>query len=540
MRNKILLTLLPLATTIITPPLREQPVTPFMTKALAQEEQEEKVQRWIEDGKTTLGQRKAIKPNKRRAKNVILFVADGMDPTTVAAARIYDGQTRGEEGEENFLSFEKFPYLAMSKTYNTNAQTPDSAGTMSAMVTGVKTKSGVISLTDHVTTENCASAANAGIETIAELAEQIGMATGVVSTARLTHATPAAVYAHAASRNWENDGDLTDEAKTNGCTDIARQLIEFPYGDGLEVAMGGGRRNFLPQSMQDPENSKATGSRKDNRNLASEWSDKSSAHKWVWNKQQFDQIDPSTNPKILGLFERSHMQYELDRNQNNKPNEPSLAQMTAKAIEILSNDKDGFFLMVEAGRVDHAHHGGNAARALHDAQMFSQAIATALSMTNSKDTLIIATADHGHTLAFQGYPKKGNNILGLVAPPYKRFEAEDGLSHASDGKPYTTLTYANGPGSILNKGKSEGDDDGGHNIGRARLTAEQVTDKDFQQQAVIPLGSETHGGQDVTIYANGPHAYLFGGVVEQSYIFHVMEEALSLNKKVSKQKKRRK
>ena len=87
---------------------------------------------YFADGQNTLSARRALKPNKKPAKNVILFVGDGMDPTTIAAARIFDGQSRGEEGEENFLSFEKFPYLAMSKTYNTNAQTPDSAGTMSA------------------------------------------------------------------------------------------------------------------------------------------------------------------------------------------------------------------------------------------------------------------------------------------------------------------------------------------------------------------------------------------------------------------------
>jgi len=480
---------------------------------------------WIEDGQNTLAKRKAIKPNKRRAKNVILFVADGMDPTTVTAARIYDGQTRGEEGEENFLSFEKFPHIAMAKTYNTNAQTPDSAGTMTAMVTGVKTKSGVLSLTDAVETDNCASAANANIFTLGELSEKAGMATGIISTARLTHATPAAVYAHSANRNWEADKDLTEEARENGCKDIASQLIDFPYGNGLEVALGGGRRNFLPDTVMDPEDQNSKGVRKDGRNLTKEWKAKSPNHKWAWDKEGFETINPDEDPRLLGLFERSHMQYELDRVVERT--EPSLVEMTEKTIEILSRNKKGYFLMVEAGRVDHAHHAGNAARALHDAQMFSKAIEKARAMTSDRDTLIIATADHGHTIALQGYPAKGNDILGLVKAPYAVFNNEDGLSVAADGKAYPTLTYANGPGSIAVLGERNKE-------GRPELTAEIVKDKNFKQPAAIPLRSETHGGQDVTIYADGPHAYLFGGIVEQSYIFHVIEEALNLNKRARK------
>lgn len=469
---------------------------------------------WFAEGQATLAARKAVKPNTRKAKNVILFVADGMGPTTVAAARIYDGQSRGEEGEENLLSFERFPYLAMSKTYNTDAQTPDSAGTMSAMVTGVKTKAGIISLSDAVTRGDCASAKKASVSTIGELAEKAGLATGVISTARLTHATPAAVYAHAADRNWETDGSLPAEAIEAGCKDIASQLIDFPFGDGLEVAMGGGRRHFLPADETDPEDADAKGRRRDGRNLTADWSAKSDDHVFIYDQEGFDAL--TDDARVLGLFEQSHMEYEADR-ENDAGGEPSLAEMTEKAINILSKDKDGFFLMVEAGRVDHAHHGGNAARALRDAQAFSEAVAVARAMTRSKDTLIIATADHGHTLSFQGYPSKGNNILGLADALFAEDEADDGYARAADEKPYTTLVYANGPGTVF-AGENDGE--------RHAPTAEEVADLNYRQQALIPSRSETHGGQDVTIYADGPHAYLFGGVVEQNYVFHVINEAL--------------
>ena len=477
------------------------------------------------DGQSTLSARQAVKPNTRKAKNVILFVGDGMDITTTTAARIYDGQARGEDGEENYLSFERFPWIALSKTYNTDAQTPDSAGTMTAMVTGVKTKIGVISLDDRARVSDCASSKGAAVLTLGEYAEMAGLATGVVSTARLTHATPAAVYAHAADRDWERDTNLTEEAKANGCADIARQLVEFPFGDGVDVAMGGGRANFLPAETPDPESPDAKGGRRDGRDLAAEWLSKSSRHAYVWNREGFDAIDPASAPRVLGLFEPSHMQYEADR-ASDGGGEPSLAEMTGTAIEILRQDKDGFFLMVEAGRIDHAHHGGNAARALRDTQAFSEAVSKAVAMTNPKDTLIVVTADHGHTISMAGYPKKGNPILGLVSASLEDANARDGYALAGDGKPYTTLGYANGPGSVLSGQKGAGE--------RIEPKQEEVLDVSYRQQSAIPSYSETHGGQDVVIYATGPQAYLFGGVVEQSYIFHVIDAALDLRKRAGR------
>ena len=471
---------------------------------------------WFDDAQVALAARKSHKPITGRAKNVILFVADGMDPTTVAAARIFDGQSRGEDGEENLLSFEEFPNIAMSKTYTTDHQVPDSAGTMSAMVTGVKTKSGVLSLTDAVETRNCASAADAMIPTLGELAEQADMGVGVISTAEITHATPGAVYAHSPSRGWTTDARMPDEAKAAGCVDIARQLIEFPYGDGIDLAFGGGRAHFLPEEVSDPEDDGATGARGDGRNLAAEWAVKSDDHVFVWNKEQFDAAPAGA--KVLALFERSHMEFEADRAED-AGGEPSLADMTTKAIEMLSGNPEGFFLMVESGKVDHAHHGGNGYRALSDTQEYAQAVAAARAMTNERDTLIIVTADHGHTLAFQGYPLKGNNILGLATRRDDNGEVMPNLGR--DGKPYTTLGYANGPGTMFSDRVNLDD-------GRPAPDAAEVTEKNYRQQALIPTGSETHGGQDVTIYASGPRAYLIGGVVEQNYIFHVIDDALNL------------
>jgi len=247
---------------------------------------------WYADGERAVNAAGHLQANRHRAKNVILFVADGMGISTTTAARILEGQLRGETGEENQLSFEIMPHVALSKTYNTNQQTADSAGTMTAIMTGVKSKAGVIAVNQNVYRGDCASSKGNGLLTFLEQAEMAGMSTGVVTTARLTHATPAATYAHVPERNWENDRDLPQEAVGNGCKDIARQLIEFPHGDGLEVAMGGGRRNFWPRSRVDPEDKGKTGERDDQRNLTEEWVNNYSNAAFVWNKKQFDAIMP--------------------------------------------------------------------------------------------------------------------------------------------------------------------------------------------------------------------------------------------------------
>ena len=158
-------------------------------------------------------------------RNVILFVGDGMGVSTVTAARIFAGQQRGEPGEEGYLSFEGFPHLALIKTYNVDAQVPDSAGTMTALVTGHKARVGVLSIAPDAARGDCEGSMDHTLTTLLEEAEQRGLKTGLVSTARITHATPAAAYAHAPDRNWEIDAAVPEEARPL-CKDIARQLIE--------------------------------------------------------------------------------------------------------------------------------------------------------------------------------------------------------------------------------------------------------------------------------------------------------------------------
>ncbi|MBT8136219.1 MAG: alkaline phosphatase [Gammaproteobacteria bacterium] len=463
-----------------------------------------------------------------RAQNVILFVGDGMSLATVTAARIRQGQLAGNSGEENRLSFEQFPYVALAKTYNTNAQVPDSAGTATAMLSGVKTQIGVVGVDDRVRRGDCTSVAGSSVPSLLEHAEDAGMATGVVTTTRITHATPAAAFAHVAERGWES-------LATPDCPGIAAQLIAFTHGDTPEVVMGGGRSNFMPLNTADPEYPDRSGRRDDGRDLISEWQQRHGDRAaYVWNKGQFDGLDLSRHDRVLALFEPSHMQYEADRD-DSAAGEPSLSDMVTTAVKMLQKSERGFFLLVEGGRIDHAHHGSNAYRALHDTIAMADAVAAARNLTSADDTLIVVTADHGHVMEIAGYPYRGNPILGKVVS----IAADGGKSaeYARDasGKPYTTLVYGNGPGHVapsdkqpegVKKHPHSGSQHGAITGGRPDLTTVDTEHLDYLQESAVPLSYETHSGTDVAIYADGPGAWLFQGVHEQHYIFHVMAYAL--------------
>lgn len=436
------------------------------------------------------------------AKNVILFLGDGMGISTVTAARIYAGQKLGKSGEEHQLSFDKFENVALIKTYNTDAQVPDSAGTITAIMAGQKTRIGVVGIADSVPRDNCELSLRHELPSLLELAEASGKQSGIISTARITHATPAGGYAHTPNRNWENDSMLPEAAKVNGCRDIALQLTNFEVSDGPEVILGGGRAQFLPVATADPEYAEKNGLRTDNRNLIEEWLAGSSSRKFVWNADQFQALEAVNSGQILGLFEPSHLQFEADR-ANDKAGEPSLEDMTRLAIQKLSRHEEGYFLLIEGGRIDHAHHFGNAYRALEDTVAMDAAVAAAVSLVDLAETLIVVTADHSHTLTISGYPARGNPILGKV-------EATGGGPVPID-KPYTTLSYANGPGYL------EGYPD---------LTETDTEAADYRQIAGVPLLMETHAGEDVAAFAQGIGARGVRGVMEQNQLFDVMHKAL--------------
>lgn len=442
----------------------------------------------------------AVSATAGSPRNAILFIGDGMGVSTVTAARILEGQQLGGQGEEHYLSFERFDHVALVKTYTTDAQVSDSAGTMSAIVTGAKTRSGVLSVGPELARGDCAGTAAAALPTLAEEAEAAGMRTGIVTTTTVTHATPAALYAHVSNRNWESDAELP-EGHDGTCRDIASQFVEFPFGDGIDVVLGGGRGAFLPDDVADPEYPSRTGNRKDGRHLVDEWLAGGRGRQYVWNDAQLRTANP--DGQLLGLFARSNMAWESDR-EGDAAGEPSLAEMTRLAIERLSRGSPGYFLMVEGGRIDHAHHAGNAYRALTDTIAFAAAVQTAVEHTDPASTLILVTADHSHTLTISGYSQRGNPILG---------HATAGGRPLTDARqrPYTTLSYANGPG-----------------FRSVDLEDEDPLAPDYKQAAAWPLASETHSGEDVAAYATGPGADRLRGVMDQQELHGVLRGALRL------------
>ena len=469
---------------------------------------------WARYGRAQATEIRAI--NTRKANNLVLVVGDGMGITTLTAARIFAGQQQGLDGEEFRLSFEAMPNSALIKTYNTDQQTPDSAGTMTALVTGHKTDAGVLSVDPLVQRGDCASAMTADdqaqLPTLLDLAERLGKDTGIVTTTRITHATPAAMYAHSVERDWESNERLPQSAVENGCQDIARQLIEYrqsnPDQDGVDIILGGGTRHFLPK----PDGGKRT----DGRNLMQEWQAQKGQFV-VTNAEELANAD-LTQGRWLGLFSSSHIPYVDQRDSQ----VPGLLAMTQAAWKRLNQNDQGFVLVIEAGRIDHAHHAGNAYRALREAEELHQTMAWVLEQANLDDTLVITTADHSHTLTLAGYPTRGNPILGLVRGNDKQGNPESKPTLLDDGKPYTSISYRNGPGAHANL---YGED--GELVERPALTAEQVRATEYLQQALVPLESETHGGEDVALYAAGPWSHLFGGTMEQNWVYHVIQHALT-------------
>uniref|UniRef100_A0A8D1ZQV9 alkaline phosphatase n=1 Tax=Sus scrofa TaxID=9823 RepID=A0A8D1ZQV9_PIG len=454
---------------------------------------------WNRQAAQALDVAKKLQPIQTAAKNLILFLGDGMGVSTVTATRILKGQMNGKPGPETPLAMDRFPYLALSKTYNVDRQVPDSAGTTTAYLCGVKTNMKVIGVSAAARYDQCNTTQGNEVISVMNRAKKAGKSVGVVTTTRVQHASPAGTYAHTVNRNWYSDANLPAEAQAEGCQDIATQLV---YNMDIDVILGGGRKYMFPEETPDPEypdNPRQNGVRKDKRNLVQEWQDKHQGARYVWNRRTFLQAaqDPSVT-HLMGLFEPADMKFEAERDVSM---DPSLEEMTEVALQMLSRNPRGFYLFVEGGRIDHGHHEGIAYMALTESVMFDTAIDKAGQLTSEKDTLILVTADHSHVFSFGGYTLRGSSVFGL-AP-----------SKALDLKPYTSILYGNGPGYALN-GSS-----------RPSVTG---SDRMYRQQAAVPLESETHGGEDVAVFARGPQAHLVHGVQEQSFVAHVMAFAACL------------
>uniref|UniRef100_A0A8D2BM92 alkaline phosphatase n=1 Tax=Sus scrofa TaxID=9823 RepID=A0A8D2BM92_PIG len=361
---------------------------------------------WNRQAAQALDVAKKLQPIQTAAKNLILFLGDGMGVSTVTATRILKAQMNGKPGPETPLAMDRFPYLALSKTYNVDRQVPDSAGTTTAYLCGVKTNMKVIGVSAAARYDQCNTTQGNEVISVMNRAKKAGKSVGVVTTTSVQDASPAGAYAHTVNRGWFSDANMPAEAKKNGCQDISTQLV---YNMDIDVILGGGRKYMFPEETPDPEypdNPRQNGVRKDKRNLVQEWQDKHQGARYVWNRTALIQAsqDPSLT-HLMGLFEPGDMKYEKERDLSR---DPSLVEMTEVALRLLSRNPRGFFLFVE-----------------------------------------------------------GDRVLGGWDPAYV-------------------------------------------------------------QQAAVPLGGETHGGEDVAVFARGPWAHLVHGVQEQSFVAHVMAFAACL------------
>lgn len=306
--------------------------------------------------------------SKKRAKNVIVFIGDGMGLTTITAARIYKGQKNGKgvAGEREVLAWEKMPFTALAKVFATDYQVSDSSATANSYWTGVKTRKGSAGVSGKVPRGDCEASKEAGVKTeslfkwaidqgtnsnlnyptdLLILMSISGKSTGIVTTTRVTHGSEAPIYSSVADRDWEENAD-------GDCEDIASQLIRKSPGKDIRVVLGGGRRSFLSQNITDAVNGHSieAGKREDGADLIHEWiEDKKSRQlraNYVSDRDQLNNLDLDKTDFLFGLFSSSHMPYVLDMK---SPTEmPSLAEMTTKALKVLQRDnQNGYVLFVE-------------------------------------------------------------------------------------------------------------------------------------------------------------------------------------------------
>jgi alkaline phosphatase len=215
----------------------------------------------------------------------------------------------------------------------------------------------------------------------------------------------------------------------------------------------------------------------------------------------------STKP-ILGLFDYDHMQYETNRIIKGN-DEPSLTEMTIFALEHFLKINQGFFLLIEAGRIDHGHHETRPRYALDEYVQFDNTIGKTKQLLKEKgildDTLLVVTADHSHVFTFGAYASRGSNILGFGS--LEQLNVSD-----IDQLPINIIAYGNGPNfsSVRNA---------------TYLYSIDTNSTKYLSPTALPMKLETHGGEDVPVYAQGPWSHLFIGTMEQHTIAHKMAYA---------------
>lgn len=402
------------------------------------------------------------------AKSAILFIGDGMGPAHITAARLYAG------GSDGHLAMESMPFTGYCRTHSSSDYVTDSGAAGTALSCGVKTANGLICMSDPSIDP---SGKSRSLQTITDLMLAAGKSVGLVTTASIVNATPAVFYAHSDDR-W-------DEIR------IADQIAT----SGLTLLLGGGRRSFHPETWMDPEYD-LPGMQPDGRDLEAEMT----GHGWTFvnSRQDLAQIDPATaGLKLIGTFQYTTMNYEFNR-PNDVLGEPSLAEMTSFAIDVLSRDPDGYFLMVEGGLVDQASHANDARNAIGDVLALDAAVRVAQETVDAS-TLVVVTADH----------ETGGMALNGYAP--RRWVRGPAL--------LSNVDIGTGPRGLISWGSGPGAE-----------SPEAVDESNpyFPFRAAYAGSIATHSAVDVPLMAMGPGAMNFSGYRENIEIPLLITQQMGL------------
>lgn len=338
-------------------------------------------------------------------KYVFYFIGDGLGASQRQIAEYYKQEVTGDKNVK--LLMNTFPVAGINTTHSSDSLVTDSAAAGTALATGHKTNNGVISKLPD----------GRDVKSLIEAAEEKGIATGIITTTRITHATPAVFASHNESRNNENE-------------------IAVDYLDsGVEFIAGGGNRHFVPQNWK-----WGKSKRKDDKNLLSEFNDLGyRVFESADRTADFRKYQPEGKDKVIATLSYSHLPYEIDRKQTNDT--PSLAEITEKGIEVLSKYDNGFFLMVESGRIDHACHANDAAGSIHDTLAFDQALLKAYEFyqKHPEETLIVVVGDHETGGMGLGFSK--NYFLKLEEITDIKASVDDVLTRKYDGNREAYFSY---------------------------------------------------------------------------------------------------
>lgn len=451
--------------------------------------------------------------SKDQPKYVFMFIGDGLGASQRQISEYFLQNTTGDDSKK--LLMNTFETSGINTTHSADTLITDSAAAGTALSAGVKTNNGVIAMDEN----------GNDVKTLVEYAEEAGLATGLVSSTRLTHATPASFAAHNMNRNNENE--------------IAADFLN----SGVDFFAGGGLRHFIPsnysQDTTDYTGATIKSKRKDNRNLVEEFS--SLGYEiFIGNAgaDAFKTAKFTEEGQVFAAFTYTHMPYEIDR-MNDFTKLPSLSEMTDKAIDLLEEDEDGFFLMVEGGRIDHAAHANDAAAAIHDVLAFDNAIQEAYEFYNEypDETLILVVGDHetgglGLGMDTQGYfvdLEPLANSKASIADKVLYGEAayngdrEAFLSYAEEALGLTALTDAEKEKIEAGMDKSDaGETYGYYGYDPAGMALTHV----ISERANIFWTTTIHTGTAIPMSATGHKAEAFGGYKDNTEISQTMAKIL--------------